>query len=1009
MKKNRRYLYIVNYFLVLSFFWINAFGQEDTMIRQNVSIADAEGKPLAAEIFSDKNPKVIYTGENGVFSLNALPNEIILIEAKGYEPLKAAASYFIENKAVTLVKKPFHLASSDKVILPFTTLKKRQVAGSVYTINVSDIEGTDTRQNVRELLSGRIPGVFGSSSIRGGQTVLIVIDGFPMASTSYGSEYDILDFYNANDIEQISYLNDVSSRMLYGSEAHNGVLFITTKRGEASKTKVGIRAETGMKTPKSYPDFLNAADYMTMYNQAALNDGLAEVYTADQIAKTRERTDKVRYPDEDFYNSTYLKNFSTFSNLTANASGGNEQARYYSKVSWLHSGNLYAQEQEGKAFSNNELTFIGNVDYNVTDWLKSHLDVFFLYGADRQPVRNFWSDAASQLPNSFPMLIPLDLIPDPTIASKAKIFDGNILGGTNQYKNNIYANFVQGGYTTYTTRISQMHSGFDFNLNKLTNGLSAQLEFIYGLLNSYNLSYNHGYAVYEPSYVPATGYIGDSLTITKIGLDSKSQSQSLAKPAAERRLGFTSVVKYERVFDEKHVVSALLSSYMSKYDTIGAMYSKKNHVVGLSANYMYDNRFVAQLTTTYTGSGYLPKSSRYKAAPSVGLAWILSEESFLKGNNFIDYLKIKAGYGTLLTDAYMYTRKIYATNFYGGGTFTYNQNINSNSIRTLGNLGNKDIGMIARNELNAGFEASFIESKLWLQATYFKSVLSGLITKRTDTYPAYIPILQYENYEKQSNKGFEMGITYKDRIGDLHFSVNGNLVYSVPAIDKIDEPIYADAPWRQKLNQPTDGIWGYEALGLFASEADIASHSDHSALGTVTPGDIKYRDLNNDNKIDENDQKIIGNYFPRFGYGVNVTLGYKKITLFISGIGQSDSEGFFSGSYYRPEGNAAKYSNVVLNSWTPAAAGTATFPTLHLNAANNNYVASTYWLEKMNLFRLQTIQLTYDIAPVFCKNLQLYLRGSNLLTISPVRDKMELSIGSEPQMRTIALGCNVLF
>jgi TonB-linked SusC/RagA family outer membrane protein len=988
---------------------VHASGQEDASIQRSVSVTDTEGKPVTASIFSDRNMKVICTGGNGVFNLKALPNEVILIEADGYEPVKKPASFFVDSSHVRLLKKPHHLRSSDAVILPFHILKKRQIPNAVFTLNAAEIEATDSRQSVADALEGRIPGVFGSTNIRGLGNALIVIDGFPAASSSYGSNYDILNYYDLSDIEQISWLKDVPSGMLYGSEAHSGVVLITTKRGEAHKTKVGLRAEAGVEVPKSYPDYLNAADYMTMYNRAAQNDGLEEVYTSEQIAATREGTDHVKYPDEDFYNSTYLKDFSTFSKLSAHASGGNEQARYYSKVGWRHSGSLYSLEQEGKSFTNNELTFMGNVDYNITSWLKSNLDVFFLYGADRQPVRNFWSDAASQLPNSFPMLIPLSMINDEAIADKAKIFDGNILGGTNQYKNNIYANFVQGGYTTYTSRISQMRTGFDFNLGKLAEGLSAKVDFIYSVLNSYNLSYNHGYAVYEPAWVPAVGYSGDSLTIKKIGLDSKSQSQSLTKPAAERRLGFSGVVNYDRTFGEKHTLQAVLSSYQSKYDTIGAVYSKKQQVFGLSTNYMYDNRFVAQLSATYTGSGYLPKHQRYKAAPSVGLAWILSEENFLKGNNAVNYLKIKAAYGTLVTDAYMYHHKMYASAFYGGGTFTYNQNINSNSIRTFGNLGNPDIDMIRRKSLTVGLEASLAGDRLWLEGGYFENTLSGQIIKRTDTYPAYIPVLQWENYDKRSHKGFEAGITCKNRAGDFRYRINANMVYSLPNTDRIDEPVYTDAPWRQRLNQPTDAIWGYEALGLFADAADIAAHADQSALGSVTPGDIKYRDLNNDEKIDENDQKIIGNRDPRFGYGINLTIGYKNLSLFATGSGQYDSEGSFSGSYYRPEGNTAKYSDIVLGSWTPATAATDAFPALHLNAANNNYVSSTYWLEKMNAFNLHAVQLTYDIRPGFCKNLQLYVRGSNLLTISPARKKLELNIATAPQMRIFALGCHIVF
>src|SRR5690606_37362403 len=150
-------------------------------------------------------------------------------------------------------------------------------------------------------------------------------------------------------------------------------------------------------------------------------------------------------------------------------------------------------EQEGKNFNTNDLVFMGNVDYQVNDWLRSNLDIYSLFGFNRQPVSNFWSDAASQLPHSYPVLIPVSLIQDETIGGKAKVFDGHILGGTNQYKNNIYGNFVLGGYNTSISRVSQINTGLEFDLNKITDGLSPKMQFNYDILNGYFIGYNHTY------------------------------------------------------------------------------------------------------------------------------------------------------------------------------------------------------------------------------------------------------------------------------------------------------------------------------------------------------------------------------------------------------------------------------------------------------------------------------------------------------------------------------------
>ncbi len=1010
MKRNQICLFILCCLACTTMFEVNILGQEPDKILISAKITDAEGNPLVgAEVRSDRSRTVITTDEEGMFSMEVLTSAMILIEAENFEPYKVQAVSLVNGASVTLIKMPFHLGKEDEVVMPFTVMEKRKIVSPVYSLKTANIAKTDAKLGITEALRGRVPGLYGTNSIRGLSNPLIIVDGFTLASSSRGSDFNMLDFMDLEEIAEITVLKDASSRMLYGSEANNGAVIITSKRGESHKSTIGLRTESGIRTPISYPDYLDAADYMAMYNRASINDGGLAKYSDEDIENTRNGTDPIRYPNEEFFNSTYLNDFSPFFQLSANASGGNENARYYSRLSWYHSGDLYALEQENKSFAENNLTFRGNVDYNVNDWLSASLDAFFLIGSDREPVRNFWSDAATHLPNAYPLLIPLDMVGDETLLEKARIYDGNVLGGTNQYKNNIYGNFVQGGFRTPTTRMSRINTGFDFDLDMITEGLTAQIKFNYDILSSYILSYNHEYAVYEPRYVPATGYEGDSLTLTKIGLDRRNQSQGLSNPMAERRLGILSSVNYNRVFAEKHNISAMATGYWSHYDVMADFYTNKYNNFGLNANYMYDNRIVLNLTGILTGSGYLPGGDRYRISPSVGLGWIVSEESFLSGNNVVNYLKVKVNYGTLLTDDGMPDRRIYASTFSSSGSLTYNQGLNSNSGKRFSNFGNPGISFISRNDFNIGIESMLAGKRIWVEASYFKSLESGVITKRSDAYPSYIPVLQYENYEKYSDAGFDAGFTINEKLGDFHFSFGGNLVYVVPKAVRIDEPEYINAPYRQLQGQPYDAIFGYEAIGLFRDTDEIAAHASQVALGAVIPGDIKYKDLNDDGKIDENDLKIIGYSRARLGYGINLTLKYDKFSLFVLGTGQGGSQRIFSNSYYWQVGQTAKYSVSAMDYWTPETANTATKPILHLNAADNNFRNSTYWIENNNWFSLHTIQLTYRMKSTFANNVQVYIRGHNLATISPIKDKLELNIGSAPQMRTYAAGLVIMF
>jgi hypothetical protein len=299
--------------------------------------------------------------------------------------------------------------------------------------------------------------------------------------------------------------------------------------------------------------------------------------------------------------------------------------------------------------------------------------------------------------------------------------------------------------------------------------------------------------------------------------------------------------------------------------------------------------------------------------------------------------------------------------------------------------------------------------KLGIDISYFYNKSYDLITQRLQLLPVYYSSIPYENYGSDQVHGIDMGLNYNVNIGDIGIRLGGNMVYSIPKVLAMDELNYPDA-YRSGIDKPTDAIFGFVDDGLFRDQTEI-DNSPLQAFGPVQPGDIKYKDLNNDNVIDDNDQKMIGNSEARVGYGLTLNVIYKGFELFALATGQVGQDNIFNDPYYWVYGNS-KYSEIVLDRWTPTTANSATYPRLSSKNNTNNFINSTFWLYKNNWFKLQTVQLTYTLQDINFAGLneaRFFVRGNNLLKISKIKDKTDLNIGSPPQMRAISIGLALQF
>jgi type II secretory pathway pseudopilin PulG len=300
-----------------------------------------------------------------------------------------------------------------------------------------------------------------------------------------------------------------------------------------------------------------------------------------------------------------------------------------------------------------------------------------------------------------------------------------------------------------------------------------------------------------------------------------------------------------------------------------------------------------------------------------------------------------------------------------------------------------------------------MNSKLGIEGSYFYYKTYNVITKRTNYLPVYFGSYYFQNYGSYRNQGVELGLNYTETAGDLKIRFGTNFVYSVSKTLVVDELNYPDE-YRKAAEKPADAMFGFVALGLFKDQTEI-DNSAPQKFGTVKPGDIKYEDLNNDGVINDLDQKMIGNSHPRVEYSFNLSVKYKSFELFALATAQAGTDTYFNNAYYWVYGTR-KYSEVVMNRWTPATASTATYPRLTTSFNDNNFRNSTFWLYKNNWFTLQTAQLTYSLPGTIAgiKESRIFVRGNNLLTISKIKDKTQLNIGTAPQTRFYSLGISIM-
>lgn len=905
------------------------------------------------------------------------------------------------------------------VQLAFRQVGADEVLGGV---SVLDVENLLKKNYINDInngtISGYVPGYNGNSlwglDADNDAGYLVLIDGVPRD----------LNNIPPQEVKEITFMKGAQAVVLYGSRAAKGVIYITTKRGADAPLKIDARVNTGWAVAKAYPEYLGAAEYMTLYNEARANDGLAAAYSQEQIYHTAAHTNPYRYPDVNMYSGEYLKKVYNRTDANLEISGGNGRARFYTNINYFRQGDFVDFGEAKKNYSD-RFSVRGNVDVNFSDYVSAYVNASATFYNSRGAHGSYWEAASTLRPNRITPLIPISMI-DPSatgaldlVNTSMNIVDGNFLAGTQIDKTNIFADYYAKGYNKFTSRQFQFDTGVNIDLSMLTPGLSFATKFAVDYATSYNTGYYNNYATFVPVWTSYNGkeVIGD---VSMEGKDEHSGVQNISDSQSRQTMNFSAQFDYKRTFADLHNFHAMVVGTGWQRTFSGQYHRTSNVNLGFEVDYNFDKRYYVDLAIAGVHSSKLAPGHRQAWSPSASIGWRISQEDFLKGSEAVNELMLSASYSKLHSDMDISDYYLYSANYTNGGWYSWAVGGTSAAYPKRGE--NLDLTFVTREEFNVNLRGEFFNRMIGLDASFFVIKNDGLLVNNSVRFPSffstYYPeasFAPYINNNANRRTGFDFGVNFNKEFGEFALQVGVNGTYYDTKALKRDE-IYENA-YQYREGKPIDGIWGYRCEGFFATDEEAAA-ANQRALGggKLRAGDLKYTDINNDGLIDDNDIVYLGRggwYGAPFAMGVNITAKHKGFTLFLHGTGGFGGHAIKNGSYYWVAGDT-KYSAEVRGRWTEATAATATYPRLTTGNGSNNFTTSDFWMYSTNRFDLAKVQLTYDfpksiIHGPIVNGLSIYVSGSDLLTISKNRKIMETNIGSAPQSRFYNIGAKVTF
>jgi TonB-linked SusC/RagA family outer membrane protein len=1008
-----------------------------------------DGEPLAgANIIIKGTTAGVSADLDGSYTIYVKNGQTLVFSYLGMESQEIIYNGQTELN-VTLQDKADEL---DQITLvAFGKQKKASVIGSVSTINPSDLKISSS--NLTTALAGRLSGIIAYQRsgepgrdnaeffIRGVTTFgyrrspLILIDNIELTTTD-------LARLQPDDIASFSIMKDATATALYGARGANGVILVSTKEGKEGPAKLNIRYERSLSMPTRSLDIADPITYMKLHNEAiSTRDPLGgRAYSLERIKITQQanRNQNV-YPAVNWFDELFEEN--TFNDrFNFNLSGGGKVARYY-LASTVNSDNGILKVDNRNNFNNNikfkRISLRSNVNIDITK--TTEISVRFNGNFDdyNGPIDS-GEDLYRKALQTNPVLYPKFFEPDLTYASSQHILFGN--AGQNGDYLNPYADMVR-GYKDESRSMILASIQLKQDLSFVTEGLNLRV-----LGNTTRESFFNLNRFYNPYYYSIGSYDAGIDQYSLFELNPNSGTEFLNYNEGDKVITTSfygeAAINYNRTFDDKHAVTGLLVGIMreQKFANAGNLQrSLPFRNIGVSGRftYAYDNRYFSEFNFGYNGTERFAKNERFGFFPSAGLGWIISNEKFWESfKDKISKLKLKATFGIVGNDAigseadrFFYISQVNTNSGANATSFGLNYQTYIPGI-SIDRYPNDQITWETAKQTNIGLEIGLFR-KIDIQADFFRQYRSNILMDRSQV-PATLGLQAplRANIGEASSEGFEVSIDYNDSFSNgLWVSARSNFTYATNKFEVYEELDYVGAglPWKSRLGQNINQPHGLIAERLFVDEADIAN-SPLQTFGDYLAGDIKYKDINNDGRIDSNDEVAIGHSTtPEIIYGFGASAGFKDFdfSFFFQGSARSS---FFVDAF-----NTAPFidnspdkigNNALLQVWADDHWSEnnrdlyAAWPRLSDQVVDNNNRPSTWFLKNGAFLRLKSVELGYTLSEkgllkkASIKNMRFYLSGTNLLTFSSFK-LWDIEMGGNglgyPIQRVFNIGANINF
>lgn len=1038
------------------------------VVGTGTALAQQSGKTITGKVLDENNQPMpgvtiivdgttngTMTGPDGTFTLGGVPSgATVIVSCIGYtdQVLPEGKS----NYVVSLV--PDSEMLEETVVVAFGQQKKLSVTGAISTVASADLRKT-TSTRLDNALAGRVtgltsmqsgggqPGVDGATMyLRGaattnGKSPLILVDGV---------ERDNIRTIDMNEVESISVLKDASATALYGVQGANGVILIQTRKGQKGKAQLNISVDQSWTSFTKEPSRLHSWEYCELRNEALMNDRQAPEFSEETIAKFRNpllgldpsspdydnqvAIRKAVYCDNDYYRM-YLKSNTPQTRANANISGGTDFVNYFVNVGYIHQGgNLNTESPDYLGYDPqcymNRLSLRSNLDFHITKNLTASLNIASYAENVNMPAvgdlyRGDQSWMITDIIYQSQTILPISPGPvtDPRFGG---VSDGVV--GYNYLDRSAYEIINRRGFHTNKRKNLNTQFSVNWDLGELvTKGLSVNGMAAY---DTYNIGVLEGRKK-ERVYNVRVDYDSETLSYSSSNGDKIEPLTMTSSRLSNYQIYVQGSINYARTFG-KHNVTAMATAYRRFWE--GTSADIPYNVLGTAARatYSFDDRYLVEGNLGYNGSEQFAPSKRFGLFPSGSIGWIASNESFLKGNKYLTWLKFRASYGLVGNDSMGGLRFLYQDDnkIQSGNGFV--QGLGGKIVKE-GLIGNKSITWELSKKMNFGVEIGLFKD-FRINVDYFTEKRDQILLKRR-TVPSfqgvssdYIPRV---NMGKVDNHGVDVEVSYSHTFNrDFSISSRVNFGFNDNTAIELDEPMRSEEYAYQyheegfRLGQEFGYLidWDSPGNGYFTSQDEIDSYYPYGFGGKPRVGDFVYKDVNGDGVIDQKDLSPIGysTTVPGLNYGISLGLNFKGIdfNVLFSGLGRYSK--YYSGQGVVEWTKQGTYFDWTRNGWTEERYKNGekiTYPAIS-TTKTVSHTENDFFIQNRSFLRLKNIELGYTLPERFLsklgvKALRVYVSGQNLfvwdnLRITHIDPEQNNSYGY-PITKNVTLGLNINF